>query len=186
MPNHGLAPSAGENIAADLPMYDALKSGVLLCRTVNKIRPNLVANIGTKALGMVERVCLPVPVLACVSNVLIFWFQENIQQYLNACAKLGMTATDQFVISDLHDRRYMPGVCGRTPTSLHSRAVCCLARSVFDYLYSQPSHMRFGFPGAAQRDGTCESGGEPEQHGHDAQDAPHHRRCEPRQGSRRA
>lgn len=71
-------------------MYDALKSGVLLCRAVNKIRPNLIPNIGTKALGMVER--------------------ENIQQYLLACQKLRMQPSDLFTISDLHDRRYMPGV----------------------------------------------------------------------------
>jgi transgelin len=80
----------GEHIPPELPMFDALKSGVLLCRAANKIRPNLIPNIGTKALGMVER--------------------ENIQQYLLACQRLGMQPSDLFTISDLHDRRYMPGV----------------------------------------------------------------------------
>lgn len=36
--------------------------------------------------------------------------QDNVQQYLNACARLGMPDADRFVLADLIDRRYLPAV----------------------------------------------------------------------------
>jgi len=78
----------GEKITA--PFWESLKSGVLLCKTINRIRPGMIDKINLKPLTLIER--------------------ENIQLYLNACAKLGVESTDLFLVSDLYEKKYLAAV----------------------------------------------------------------------------
>eukprot|EP01102_Stenamoeba_stenopodia_P008013 TRINITY_DN2270_c0_g1_i1.p1 TRINITY_DN2270_c0_g1~~TRINITY_DN2270_c0_g1_i1.p1 ORF type:complete len:143 (+),score=45.37 TRINITY_DN2270_c0_g1_i1:107-535(+) len=84
----------GEPLGADL--HESLKSGVILCNLVNKIRPGVVKNI--------QKGKAP------------FIVMENINAYLNACAALGLPATDLFQTVDLYEAKNMVAVL----TNLHA------------------------------------------------------------------
>lgn len=72
--------------------WESLKSGILLCKAINAIRPNTIdpKKIGTRVNAMVER--------------------ANIQLYLDSCTKLGMDKSDLFLPSDLNERKYLSAV----------------------------------------------------------------------------
>lgn len=72
--------------------WESLKSGILLCKAINAIRPSTIdpKKIGTRVNAMVER--------------------ANIQLYLDACTKLGMDKSDLFLPSDLNERKYLSAV----------------------------------------------------------------------------
>jgi len=70
--------------------YPAIKSGVLLCQLINKIRPGTITKINTRPIPMLER--------------------ENIQLYLNACCSLGVPSSDLFIVSDLYEKKNLGAV----------------------------------------------------------------------------
>jgi len=73
-------------------LWEALKSGVVLCRLVNKIEPGAIKLYTNtpKMHPLLER--------------------ENINFYLEACWRLGVDSRDIFITSDLHNARYMKSV----------------------------------------------------------------------------
>lgn len=73
----------GEKFKASF--HDSLKSGVLLCRLVNKIKPGSVPE---------NRISL--------SNM-PFNQRENVTAYLDACRRLGVREADMFVTADLFE-----------------------------------------------------------------------------------
>lgn len=60
-----------------------LKTGVALCKAINKIKPGSVRNVSKSKMAFPQR--------------------ENIVAYLNACKKLGQKDTDCFVTQDLYE-----------------------------------------------------------------------------------
>jgi hypothetical protein len=70
--------------------YRSLKSGVVLCQLANCLQPGIIPKIGTRNLPAVHR--------------------ENIQQYLNACAKFGVSTHEMFTVPDLYDRKMISAV----------------------------------------------------------------------------
>ena len=77
---------------ADLKdVWVSLKSGVILCRLINKIKPKLIPKIATKRLlPLVE--------------------QSNIQLFLTACSSLGVPRDRIFLVSDLHQSKNLQAV----------------------------------------------------------------------------
>jgi len=73
----------GEKIEGDLA--EALKSGVILCKLLNKIRPNTIEKYNTKNVALAER--------------------ENIRAYLEGAKKLGLSQSDLFMVSDIYDKK---------------------------------------------------------------------------------
>eukprot|EP00468_Gymnochlora_sp_CCMP2014_P009332 CAMPEP_0167750472 /NCGR_PEP_ID=MMETSP0110_2-20121227/6014_1 /TAXON_ID=629695 /ORGANISM="Gymnochlora sp., Strain CCMP2014" /LENGTH=362 /DNA_ID=CAMNT_0007635805 /DNA_START=75 /DNA_END=1163 /DNA_ORIENTATION=- len=67
-----------------------LKSGVVLCKLINKIKPKAVKKINTMSAPFKER--------------------ENIEKYLKACKKLGMKETDLFTTMDLYESKNIVSV----------------------------------------------------------------------------
>jgi hypothetical protein len=84
----------GEALGEDL--HESLKSGVVLCNLVNKIRPGIVANI--------QKGKAP------------FVMMENINAYLQAVQALGLPAVDLFQTVDLYEAKNMTAVL----TNLHA------------------------------------------------------------------
>jgi len=70
--------------------HPSLKSGVLLCKALNKIKPKSVRKINKGKAPFVQR--------------------ENIVNYLNGCKALGMKDTDCFVTQDLYEGDNMVAV----------------------------------------------------------------------------
>eukprot|EP00026_Physarum_polycephalum_P006699 Phypoly_transcript_06750.p1 GENE.Phypoly_transcript_06750~~Phypoly_transcript_06750.p1 ORF type:complete len:496 (+),score=86.72 Phypoly_transcript_06750:172-1659(+) len=70
--------------------YKSLKSGVVLCQLANCVQPGIIPKINTRKLPAVHR--------------------ENIQLYLNACEKFGISNHEMFTVSDLYDRKMMSAV----------------------------------------------------------------------------
>jgi len=65
--------------------YEALKSGIILCKLINKIKPNTIQKINELPTTLHQR--------------------DNIKLYLTSCEQLGLSPLDLFHISDLHDGR---------------------------------------------------------------------------------
>eukprot|EP01102_Stenamoeba_stenopodia_P007925 TRINITY_DN2236_c0_g1_i4.p1 TRINITY_DN2236_c0_g1~~TRINITY_DN2236_c0_g1_i4.p1 ORF type:complete len:509 (-),score=137.76 TRINITY_DN2236_c0_g1_i4:70-1596(-) len=79
----------GELLEGDF--HSGLKDGVLLCKTLNSIRPGIVKRFAPKPNHpLVER--------------------ENIQAYLNGCIALGLPSQELFIISDLHEAKDLSAV----------------------------------------------------------------------------
>jgi len=62
--------------------YECLKSGRILCKLMNTIRPNTIKKINPPGRGLAER--------------------ENIQRFLNSCVSLGVGGSDIFDVNDLY------------------------------------------------------------------------------------
>jgi len=75
------------NMRATGTFQEFLKTGIILCKAVNMIKPNIVPKINT----------LPSP----------FKERENIASYLNACKLLGCRDTDLFMTQDLYENANM-------------------------------------------------------------------------------
>eukprot|EP01114_Cavostelium_apophysatum_P010520 TRINITY_DN2435_c0_g1_i5.p1 TRINITY_DN2435_c0_g1~~TRINITY_DN2435_c0_g1_i5.p1 ORF type:complete len:572 (-),score=160.50 TRINITY_DN2435_c0_g1_i5:82-1797(-) len=71
-------------------VYESLKSGKVLCKLINTIRPGIVPKYNLRPIALMER--------------------ENIQLYLNACEQLGVAKGDLFALSDLHENRNIMSV----------------------------------------------------------------------------
>jgi len=84
-------------------IYRSLKSGVVLCKLMNVIQPGIIVKINTKELPLLHR--------------------ENIQQYLDACTKLGVPSHDLFSVNDLYQRKMLPAVV----TNIYSLARLTIA-----------------------------------------------------------
>uniref|UniRef100_A0A7S4NN09 Calponin-homology (CH) domain-containing protein n=1 Tax=Paramoeba aestuarina TaxID=180227 RepID=A0A7S4NN09_9EUKA len=82
--------------------YTSLRSGVLLCETVNIIRPGTVKKINKKNMAMLE--------------------QENIRSFIRACKMFGMLDVELFTEKDLHCALNLP----QAATCIHAfaRRVC--------------------------------------------------------------
>lgn len=78
----------GEQVVEQFP--DCLKSGRLLCALMNKLWPGIIPEVHTRPVPLLER--------------------ENIQKYLDACAKMGIRKDDLFSVSDLYDEKYLAAV----------------------------------------------------------------------------
>jgi hypothetical protein len=76
-------------------LFVSLKSGIVLCRLLNTIKENIIPKYNTKAFR---------------GQLHVLSERENITLYLEACWKLGMAASDIFVVSDLHGRQGMSSV----------------------------------------------------------------------------
>lgn len=70
--------------------HESLMDGVLLCKTLNAIKPKTVKKIGDSKMPFKQR--------------------ENIVNYLEGCLKLGMKSTDNFVTTDLFEGDNIPVV----------------------------------------------------------------------------
>jgi len=71
-------------------LHQSLKSGVILCELINKIRPGSVPKINSRAVPLLER--------------------ENIQMFLNSSVSLGIPNSDLFVVSDLYEHKNLGAV----------------------------------------------------------------------------
>jgi len=78
----------GEDLG--LNICDSLKSGVILCNLINKLKPGAVKNISKAKTPFVA--------------------MENINAYLNACVALGLQGTDLFQTVDLFEAKNMTSV----------------------------------------------------------------------------
>ncbi len=76
-----IAAVIGEAVTGDF--QEALKSGVILCKLANKIKPNSVPNINNSKMPFVQR--------------------ENIVAFCNAIKGMGMRESDMFVTGDLFE-----------------------------------------------------------------------------------
>ena len=68
-------------------LHEALKSGIVLCQLLNKIKPGMIKKFNTRAIALMEI--------------------ENIKLYLEGCWKLGVPSSCLFVSSDLYKARGM-------------------------------------------------------------------------------
>ncbi|KAL6057581.1 calponin [Balamuthia mandrillaris] len=66
---------------------EPLKSGVVLCNMINKIRPGIVSKINNGKMPFVQ--------------------MENINAYLTACEQLGLRKSDCFMTVDLFEAKNM-------------------------------------------------------------------------------
>ncbi|XXQ36119.1 Calponin-homology (CH) domain-containing protein [Plasmodiophora brassicae] len=64
---------------------ESLKSGVILCKLLNRIKPGTVSRINTQSMPFMQR--------------------ENISYFLNGCRDLGMRNTDLFDTQDLYENK---------------------------------------------------------------------------------
>eukprot|EP00823_Brevimastigomonas_motovehiculus_P002515 TRINITY_DN1532_c0_g1_i1.p1 TRINITY_DN1532_c0_g1~~TRINITY_DN1532_c0_g1_i1.p1 ORF type:complete len:320 (-),score=67.39 TRINITY_DN1532_c0_g1_i1:273-1232(-) len=71
-------------------LHEWLKSGVVLCTAINKIKPNTVRQINMQKMAFKQ--------------------MENITFYLEGCKALGLKATDVFVTKDLYENYNMVSV----------------------------------------------------------------------------
>ena len=82
-----------ESLNEKLPGADlgaVLKDGVVLCRLVNRIKPNTIRKINTRDIALMK--------------------MENIKLYLEACWSFGLPSTTLFTTSDLYQRRALTEV----------------------------------------------------------------------------
>jgi len=83
----------------------SLKSGIVLCKLINAIRPGTIKLINMKPIAVCER--------------------ENLRSYIAACGQLGVPSSELFVISDLYEKKSLPAVVtniyglGRTAQGLN-------------------------------------------------------------------
>jgi len=76
----------GEKLADLDDVWVSLKSGVILCKLANRLKPNIIPKISTTRLvALVER--------------------DNIDLFLQACWKLGVPSSEMFNTSDLYNRK---------------------------------------------------------------------------------
>jgi len=75
----------GENVSGDF--QQALKSGVILCKLMNKVYPGKVTKIQNGAMPFVQ--------------------MENISSYLKACQSVGLANHDLFQTVDLFEAKNM-------------------------------------------------------------------------------
>lgn len=68
-------------------LHESLKSGIILCRLLNKIKPGLIRKYNTRAIALME--------------------MENIKLFLEGCWKLGIPSSCLFICSDLYKARGM-------------------------------------------------------------------------------
>jgi len=66
--------------------YESLKSGELLCRVINAMRPNMIKNININPKEGIMEI-------------------ENIRKYLSACTAFGLNQNEVFDPYDLHSRK---------------------------------------------------------------------------------
>jgi len=71
-------------------LQETLKSGVVICNLLNKIKPGAVTSINTKSMPFAHR--------------------ENISKYIDACKALGMNKADLFDTQDLYDGKNIVSV----------------------------------------------------------------------------
>jgi len=77
----------GEQLKGDL--QSELKSGVILCKLMNKLKPGSIFNINNGKMS--------------------FMMMDNIQSYINACKKHGIPQSNLFVIADLFEgKKHVP------------------------------------------------------------------------------
>lgn len=72
--------------------HEHLKSGRTLCELVNKIRPEAIKRINTKSSPIADR--------------------DNIQLYLDACARMGVPRGNLFNVNDLYEKQSLQSVVG--------------------------------------------------------------------------
>lgn len=68
-------------------LHESLKSGIILCRLLNKIKPGIIRKYNTRAIALMEI--------------------ENIKLFLEGCWKLGIPSSCLFISSDLYKARGM-------------------------------------------------------------------------------
>jgi len=78
----------GETLSGDL--QTKLKSGVILCKMINKLKPGSVATVNYGSMP--------------------FMMMENVQSYINACKKCGIPETYLFMTVDLFEGKNMAQV----------------------------------------------------------------------------
>lgn len=82
----------GHSIEDTSDLWKSLKSGVILVELINIIRPNTIKKYNNK------------------QNLHVLMERENINLYLEACWKIGLSSSEMFITSDLHSRRNMQSV----------------------------------------------------------------------------
>lgn len=91
----------GEKVGKDLEA--GLKDGVILCKLVNVIRPGMVKSISTQKMPFMQ--------------------MQNINNYLEACKKLGLQKHELFVTVDLFEGKNIPSVVD----NLYALSAACMA-----------------------------------------------------------
>eukprot|EP00013_Stygamoeba_regulata_P020850 CAMPEP_0177647760 /NCGR_PEP_ID=MMETSP0447-20121125/10471_1 /TAXON_ID=0 /ORGANISM="Stygamoeba regulata, Strain BSH-02190019" /LENGTH=231 /DNA_ID=CAMNT_0019150365 /DNA_START=68 /DNA_END=763 /DNA_ORIENTATION=+ len=76
---------SGQSIGPNF--QEGLKSGVILCNTINKVRAGSVAKVNTRTMP--------------------FMMMENLQNFLAGCRKLGVPDSDLFAVVDLYENKNM-------------------------------------------------------------------------------
>jgi len=83
----------------DGPLQPALSSGEVLCDLINKLRP-----------GLVPRVAREAATAAMPESKRNAKLRENIGQYVDACAELGLPQRELFTTPDLFEGKNFGGV----------------------------------------------------------------------------
>eukprot|EP01120_Amphizonella_sp_Union-15-10_P010659 TRINITY_DN4327_c0_g1_i1.p1 TRINITY_DN4327_c0_g1~~TRINITY_DN4327_c0_g1_i1.p1 ORF type:complete len:265 (-),score=26.52 TRINITY_DN4327_c0_g1_i1:107-901(-) len=77
-------------------LWVSLRDGIVLCQLINVIRPNVVPKYNT--------------ITKEGQEIHFLQAQENIQLYLKACQKIGLTDADMFSVPDLYSNKCMSQV----------------------------------------------------------------------------
>jgi len=80
----------GEPLEYPDDIIQSLKSGIVLCKLVNKLQPGIIPKYNTRRIPLLE--------------------MENIGLYLKACWELGVPSEELFVTSDLYLSKCVPQV----------------------------------------------------------------------------
>jgi len=80
-----LSSTTGNALISPEEMHQTLKSGVILCNFLNKLKPNSVARINTSKMPFKE--------------------MENVDAYIKACATIGVPSHYSFMTVDLYEAK---------------------------------------------------------------------------------
>ncbi|KXN69206.1 hypothetical protein CONCODRAFT_40959 [Conidiobolus coronatus NRRL 28638] len=86
----------------DEDLFEALKDGVILCRVLNKLRPNKQVKYNQSKM-VFKQVNIALHILIC----LIEYLQTNIATFLNGAEEIGCPKFELFQTIDLYEKKHL-------------------------------------------------------------------------------